>query len=266
MTLRIGWFSTGAGPGSQRWRMFNAINDAIRSGSLDAEIAFVFCNRDRGEDEGSDAFFDLVDSQSVPLFTHSSRAFRRERGGELSKPGQPLPAWRVEYDHDVADLIAGHDIDVALLAGYMLIFTPEMSRRQTFLNLHPAEPGGPIGTWQDVIRQLIATNALRSGVMVHVATEELDRGPVAAYCTFSIRGTAFDDLWANTGARELADDDPLFSAIRTHGAAREVPLIVATLRAFAEGRLVCREKRIMNATGEVLANGLDLTPEVDASI
>ncbi len=266
MTLRIGWFTTGAGPGSQRWRMFSAALDEIRTGRLDAEIAFVFSNRERGEDERAGAFFDLVESLDIPLLVLSSRAFRRARGGELSKHGQPLPAWRTGYDRAVADLIAAHQFDVAILAGYMLIFTPEISRRHPFLNLHPAEPGGPVGTWQEVIRQLIETDAQRSGVMVHLATEQLDRGPVVAYCTFSLRGAAFDRLWADGGSRALGDDAPLFLAIRKHGAAREVPLIVATLCALADARLALDADRIVDRESRELSSGLDLTSEVDALV
>jgi folate-dependent phosphoribosylglycinamide formyltransferase PurN len=263
MTLRIGWFTTGAGPGSQRWRMFSAVVEAMAAGDLDALIAFVFCNRARREDEGTDAFLDLVESRNIPLVTHSSRAFRRARGGELSQPGQPLPAWRADYDREVAALIAPYDIDIAVLAGYMLIFTAEMSERHTFLNLHPAAPDGPVGTWQEVIRQLIATNATRSGVMVHIATDELDRGPVVAYCMYPLRGPTLDLLWHDAGARALSDDDPLFVTIRKLGAAREVPLIVSTLRAIADGRLVCNDRSVTDASGNALPSGIDLTPEVD---
>jgi folate-dependent phosphoribosylglycinamide formyltransferase PurN len=246
--------------------MFSAVIDAMRSGALDAEIVFVFCNRDRGEDEGTDLFLDLVASSNVQLVTHSSRAFRRASGGALSKLGQPLPAWRADYDREVAERIAPYDIDVALLAGYMLIFTPEMSNRHTFLNLHPAAPSGPVGTWQEVIRQLIATNADRSGVMVHIATEELDRGPVVAYCTFPIHGPLFDAHWADDSARARGDDDPLFGAIRQHGAVREVPLIIATLQALADGRVICGDRTVRSADGTALLHGLDVTADVDALI
>ena len=122
MTLRIGWFTTGAGPGSQRWRMFSAALDAIRAGTLDAQIAFVFCNREHGENEGTDAFLDLVQSHDVPLLMKSSRAFRRERGGGLSKHGQALPAWRNDYDRAIADLIEARAFDVGMLAGSVSVW------------------------------------------------------------------------------------------------------------------------------------------------
>ena len=273
MTLRMGWFSTGAGPGSQRWRMFSAVLDAIRARTLDAEIAFVFCNRERGEDAGTDAFLDLAKSRQIQTITLSSRRFRRERGGALSKPGEPLPPWRVDYDRAVADLVAPFDVEVAMLAGYMLIFTEAISRRYTFLNLHPAEPGGPAGTWQDVIWQLIDTRAERSGVMVHRATDQLDRGPVVSYCTYSLRGQQFDPLWDEVGERSAAelrstaqDNHPLFLAIRRHGAAREVPLVVATLRALAEKQVRLDGARVVDAAGRELAAGLDLTAQVDAAV
>ena len=44
--LRIGWFSTGRGEGSKA--LLRAAMDAIQKGDLKAEIAFVFCNRERG--------------------------------------------------------------------------------------------------------------------------------------------------------------------------------------------------------------------------
>jgi len=271
MTLRIGWFSTGRGEGSRR--LLTAAVDAIGRDELGAEIAFVFCNRERGEHEATDGFLDLVGSFGIPLLTFSSKRFRRERGGALSLPGEPLPAWRIEYDRAVAELVAPHVFDVGMLAGYMLIFTPEMSARYPLLNLHPAAPGGPVGAWQEVTWHLIDQRAERSGVMVHLATDELDLGPVVAHCSYSLRGPEFDSLWAALGSRTSADlqatageAHPLFVEIRRHGAARELPFVVATLRAFAEGRLRFEGRRVVDAAGRELAGGLDLTAEVDAAV
>ena len=269
--LRIGWFSTGAGEGSQRQRLLTAAVDAIQRRDLAAEIAFVFCNRERGENEGADSFLDLVDSFGIRCLTLSSRAFRRARGGALSQPGRPLPSWRADYDREVAELVGTHPFDVGVLAGYMLIFTADMAGRYPFLNLHPAAPDGPIGTWQDVIWTLIDRRADRSGVMVHLATEELDRGPPVAYCTYSLRGPAFDSLWQAAGSRtaeELRRDDgeqhPLFREIRRHGVAREEPLVMATLRAFADGGVRIDAGRVVDAAGGERGGGLDLTAEIDA--
>lgn len=271
MTLRIGWFSTGRGEGSRR--LLAAAVDAIRRGELDAEIAFVFCNRERGEYEATDGFLDLVASYGIPCLTLSSRRFRRERGGARSQRGEPLPAWRAEYDRQVAELVAQYPFAIGVLAGYLLVFTAEMCNRYPLLNLHPAEPGGPVGTWQEVVWQLIDRRAARSGVMIHLATQELDQGPVVAYCAYSLRGPAFDPLWDALGARTAAEvqaaegeEHPLFREIRRHGAARELPLVVATLRAFALGRLRIEGRRVVDTAGRELAGGLDLTAEIDRAV
>lgn len=271
MPLRIGWFSTGRGEGSRR--LLTAAVEAIRQGGLDAHIAFVFCNREPGEYEPTDGFLDLAASYGIPCLARSSRRFRRERGGALSKPGEPLPAWRIEYDRQVADLLAPYPLDIGMLAGYMLVFTGEVCNRYPLLNLHPAEPRGPVGTWQEVTWQLIDRRAGHSGVMIHLATEELDRGPVVTHCTYSLRGADFDSLWEALGGRSAADvqakegeDLPLFREIRRHGAARELPFVVATLRAFADRRLRVEGRKVVDATGHELANGLDLTLEIEAAV
>ena len=271
MTLRVGWFCTTGGENSRR--LLAAAAAAIRSGELDAQFAFVFCSRERGEYETTDGFLDLVASLDIPCLTLSSRRFRRERGGTLSKPGESLPPWRAEYDRQVAELVSAQPFDVGMLAGYMLVFTAEMCNRYPLLNLHPAEPGGPVGTWQEVVWQLIDRRAERSGVMIHLATEELDRGPPVAYCTYPLRGPAFDPLWQALGSRSArevrgaeGEEHDLFLEIRRHGVVRESPLVVATLRAFAQGRLRIERLRVVDASGGPLPGGLELTAEIDAAV
>ena len=73
--LNIGWFSTGRGEGSRGLLRF--VQERIKSGLLNAQIQFVFSNRTHGEAEGSDQFFELVNSYDLPLVTCSSAQFRR---------------------------------------------------------------------------------------------------------------------------------------------------------------------------------------------
>ena len=73
MTLRLGWFTTARGPGSRA--MYEAVAGAIATGELNAEFTFVFCNRERGEDETTDGFLDLVEANGHPLVAlHRRRA------------------------------------------------------------------------------------------------------------------------------------------------------------------------------------------------
>ncbi len=112
------------------------------------------------------------------------------------------------------------------------------------INLHPAAPNGPDGTWQEVIWQLIEQRADRSGVKIHLVTEELDQGPTIAYCRYPIRGARFDELWREAGLastknlrQRYGEELPLFKAIRAEGTKRELPLLVETLAFLSRGDL-----------------------------
>ena len=234
--LRLGWFSTGRGEGSRG--LFSCVMDAIGRGELPAEIAFVFCNREPGERPGSDDFMALARSHGIPVAALSSQRFRRERGAAN------FAGVREEYDQSVMALLAEYSADFNVLAGYGLIFSGAMARSRPALNLHPASPDGPVGTWQQVIWQLIASQASETGALVHLATEDLDRGPLAAYVTFPIRGPGFDALWEEAEAApapelqtQFGEELPLLQAIRQQGIVRERPLLLETLKALADGRL-----------------------------
>jgi phosphoribosylglycinamide formyltransferase-1 len=198
------------------------------------------------------------------LVTLSSKRFRRENGGG------PWAGHREAFHAEAMRLIADFEVDACVLAGYMLIVSDEMTRRLNLLNLHPALPDGPEGTWQEVIWELIATGADRTGVMVHVATEVLDGGPVLAHCGYPIRGGDYDALWDEAGSvsddalRKQGEEQPLFAAIRGEGMRRERPLLLETLRALACGRLHIGDRKVTGERGEELPNGLRLDDEVGA--
>lgn len=257
---RLGWFATGRGPGSRR--LLTAAHEAIKSGALPAQIEYVFCNREEGEAEGSDEFIRLVRSYNLPLVTLSSRKFRRAWTGAKQ--------WRDLFDNEVLQRISLYSADLIVLAGYMLIFGKDLCRAHSVLNLHPAAPGGPEGTWQEVIWSLIAQKASESGVMTHLATEAVDKGPVVTYCLFPIRGRGFDQGWSQIGRSSIEDiqaqegeANSLFMAIRKAQVEREVPLLLSTLRAFAEGRLRIKEGHVSFARKRS-SNGYDLTKEIQA--
>jgi folate-dependent phosphoribosylglycinamide formyltransferase PurN len=268
--LRIGWFATGRGEGSQK--LLRAAVDAIRERRLDAEIAFVFSNRERGRFEATDAFFDQVASYGIPLVTLSDTRFRKEHDGEVARKGEPLPAWRTEYDRAVVDLLRPYDYDIGMLAGYMLIGTAPLVEHRPLLNLHPAAPDGPAGTWQDVTWELIRRQADHSGVRLHLGTLELDAGAIVTYCTYPLRGASIDLLWRTIEQRGVdevratdGESSPLFQEIRRRGAARELPLVVETLRALADGRLRIDGDRITAGDTKVVG-GYDLTPEIERAL
>jgi folate-dependent phosphoribosylglycinamide formyltransferase PurN len=221
-----------------------------------ARISFVFSNRERGEAEGSDEFFSLVDSYKIPLITHSSAKFRKEIGGRFSEH-------REEFDQQVMDKLAGSEADVCVLAGYMLIVSGEMCRRYPLLNLHPALPDGPTGTWQEVVWELIETRATKTGAMVHLATEEVDRGPVVSYVTVPITGPGFDEHWHALEGQDLeviknteGEEFALFQAIRGEQYRREPYLLFETLRAVSQGEIRVAYGQVLDASGAQLSNSM----------
>ncbi|HHJ00848.1 MAG TPA: formyl transferase, partial [Candidatus Aerophobetes bacterium] len=60
MTYKIGWFSTGRDKAARD--LLRAVQKSIDEGKIrNARIAFVFSNRQRGENRESDRFFQLVE-------------------------------------------------------------------------------------------------------------------------------------------------------------------------------------------------------------
>jgi len=261
---QIGWFSTGRGEGSRA--LLTTMHEAIQQGRVKAQIAFVFCSREPGDARGSDQYIELVKSYRIPLVCLSSRRFKTSAGEYLSA------GWRLEYDREAMKRLKGHSPDLCVLAGYMLIVGPEMCQRYTMVNLHPAAPGGPTGTWHEVIWKLIETQASETGAMMHLVTPELDKGPPVTYCTFPIRGEPFDSHRKETKGLTVAqvkarqgEENALFKLIRAEGVKREQPLIVATVKAFAEGRVRVENQRIVDSLGNAI-EAYSLTREIDRTV
>lgn len=268
---KIGWFSTGRGAGSKG--LLKTVQDSIIAGELDAEMEFVFCSRDRGETEATDQYLDMVEDYGIPLVKFSYQMYKAVRDMPNPDPSQPLPQWRRDYDREIMKRLEGFTPDLCVLAGFMLITGPEMCAKYDIINLHPAAPGGPAGTWQQVIWKLIESGADTQGIKMHVAIPELDMGPTATYCTFPIRGKAFDRYWDEIKGKSIEDikeaqgvENPLFKTIREHGAVRELPLTVATIRAFSQGRVkITADKQVADARGDPIS-GYDLTAEIDEMV
>jgi phosphoribosylglycinamide formyltransferase-1 len=253
--LRIVWLTTGRGPGS-----YGALEYALAAidGGLPVEIAAVFLNRDRGEAEATDRLIAMAEQGGIAVETLSSVAFRKSRGGRLSKPGEPLQPWRLEYDNAVANILANHDFQLGVMFGYMLIATEPLFSRFRFINDHPALPDGPIGTYQEVIAELIRTGARESGCMMNMVSGDVDRGAAISYCRYSIRDAANESLWASSppASAPLAQvqESPLFADIRQRGVQRERPFLVETLRAIAEGHLQVPPPAPVDLTASVEAS------------
>ncbi|MFK7804864.1 MAG: phosphoribosylglycinamide formyltransferase [Anaerolineae bacterium] len=141
-----------------------AIIDSIGAGELKAEIAAVVSNKK--------AAFGLERAKNadIPAVYFPYKPFK-EQGREA-------------YDQALAKKVASFEPDLIVLAGWMRIFTPAFLNQfpNQVINLHPALPGTYIGAngvdwaWDSFKAGKIS----KTGCMVHVATIDLDEGPVIA--------------------------------------------------------------------------------------
>ena len=241
-TYQIGWFSTGKDEAAGQ--LLKVIYDNIKKKKLrNIAISFVFSDRIKGEKKESDRFF---------------RPEMRKKGFESAKKGNYtlINYWRNSYHLEVTKLIDAFRIDLIVLAGYMLVVGKDLCYNYPMINLHPALPGGPRGTWQEVIWELIKQKAKESGIMMHLVTPQLDAGPTLTCCGFPLAGDKFDSLWKKMEDKlkkkslerikeEEGEEEPLFKQIREEGVKRELPLIVYTLKAISEKRIEIEGEKVI---------------------
>ncbi len=274
MVYKIGWFSTGRGPGSRN--LLKTILENIESGVINAEISFVFCNREQGEAEGSDLYLKMVKEHGLNLISFSSRIFKPEMRKQGKDDPHIMRQWRIEYDKVIMSRLNYCPSDINVLAGYMLIVGDEMCEKYDLINLHPAAPDGPAGTWQEVIWKLIEIRAAQSGVMIHLVTKDLDMGPRITFCTFPLRDSFIDPLWEkheqqlkSRSLKQIIEEEggnnELFKEIRRRGVKRELPLIVQTLKTFSERKISIKDKQVI-VDNQIQHQPYCLTEQIEAFI
>jgi len=255
----------------------------ITTNGIPATIEWIFCHRETGdappnqEYRQREMFFDLAAGLNIPVATLSHVKFMpdlRKKGlAESRSAAEASPAleqWRNLYGKEVMKLISMlPSVDLVVMAGYMLIIGDPELEGLDMVNIHPALPWGPKGTWQEVIHQLIAQEAQEQGIMVHLVTKALDRGPVISYCRFPIQGREWDLLWKQwkrdikpDTSLEARENQPLFKKIRNEGEIRELPLLRGAIRELAYGNVNVRDKKVW-AAGQQLQQGVDLTPTIE---
>ena len=277
----IGWFSSGRDEAAID--LLRVVYEEIKSGDIKSNISFVFVTREKGEKPESDKFIDYAESLGLKAICLSHRNFEPQmrkkaldESNELGYDSPSLLEWRKRYDEETIKRLSGYNPDMIVLAGYMLITSADICNRYKMINLHPALPGGPKGTWQEVIWQLLEEKAKKTGVMMHLITPELDAGPAITYCEFGIYNDQIKPLWdqwitkrKNRSLQEIqkseGEDEPLFSEIRSQGLKREFPLIVATLRSASLGEFEIKDGEVF-ANSRKLVGGFNLTEEVESKI
>ena len=230
--------------------LFSTVRSRIRNGEIEARILFVFLNREVKGNHNRAKLIAMAEEDGMPVIILPSDGFRP------SMKASDLEDWRSAYGERMRELISAHPMDFGVLAGYMLILDPETCREYDIINLHPALPGTYQGTWEDIVRRVAEGDDRAYGSMVHVCTPELDRGATVAYDEFDITGLR----------RDIRDMGLLAKAIRAREAAREVPLLMETVRLLAEGEVTLDHGMLRDAEGRPIEESPNLAKAIDAAV
>lgn len=96
-------------------------------------------------------------------------------------------AERIRYTQNVGDVLIRRGIGLVAMAGFMTIFSPEIfiPFRNRILNSHPSLL--PKFKGDHAVRDALASGDKVTGCTIHIATEELDNGPILAQQSVEIR-------------------------------------------------------------------------------
>ena len=262
--LWLAWFTTARDQAALD--LLKAAWEKKKEGFYNLSIPVVFVSRERGESRESDAFMDWAEGQGLTIEAFSARRFQPEQ-----RKGDPV-AWREAYDRGVGRLLERYRFDWIFLAGYMWIVSPVLIRKFRIINLHPAPPGGPQGTWQEVIWETLRKRLPEAGAQIHVVTEALDEGPPLTYVTFPLNRIEWAPWWLELEEKikrkgwdaiqsQEGEEEPFFTQVRARELSLEFPLILWTLKTLESGRLAVQNHRVL-WNGEWLPRGYCLNGEI----
>lgn len=197
---RIAMFLSGRGTN------FRAIHDAIRAGTINAEIALVLSN----------------------VETAPGLATARERGLEALWLNPKSYPTREDYDMALLAEVQKRNVDLICLAGYMKIVTPLLCRAfvHRIMNIHPALL--PAFPGLHVQQKAIEWGVRYSGATVHFVAEEVDMGPIILQAVVPVLQ---DDSEETLSARILEQEHKIYPE---------------AVRLFFEGRIEVRGRRVFS--------------------
>lgn len=184
-----------------------------------------------------------LDAGLVHVISNRADAFGLQRAEKAGIPSTILPHQdfqsREDFERALATLIAAHNPDLVILAGFMRILGPPAVEpfQDRMINLHPSllplYPG--IHTYE----RAIAAGDQQHGASMHFVTGELDGGPLISQVRIPIE----------------QNDTPEQLAARL--APREHDLIVATSRLFCQHVIRCSNAQVLYQ-GQALQQPLKL--------
>ena len=172
---RLGWFTSARDEAA--WKLFEVVWQEIKRGFLPVKLSYVFISAEPEEGPWAKKIYEEAKAQNIKVVCLSARKFLPELRTKDRE------AWRVKYHQEVLKILP-EEVEIGILAGYMWITSEEFCNSLFLINLHPALPGGPKGTWQEVIWQLISARACETGVMMHKVPLSLTKVLPLLLCAF----------------------------------------------------------------------------------
>lgn len=196
--LQIGVLISGSGTNLQ------ALIDACAAGVIDATVAVVISNK-------RDAF-----------------GLERARRAGIATAYVDRAAYTTiaAYNHALTEVLEQHEVDLVVMAGYMRLLGQEVLAAfpGRVMNLHPALLPSFAGA--SAIKDAFDHGVKVTGVTVHFADEQFDRGPIIA----------------QEPVRVAEDDTVATLEAKIHEV--EHRLIVKAVRLFAEDHLLIEGRKV----------------------
>jgi phosphoribosylglycinamide formyltransferase-1 len=129
------------------------------------------------------ALLDAYPRELAVVAGNEKGAFAFERARRAGVPVEHVdPAGfvsREDYNRELADRVAAHDVSLVVGAGYMRVLSPLfLERFPAVLNVHPSLL--PAFRGLHAVRRALEAGVEETGVTVHLMVEEVDAGPIVA--------------------------------------------------------------------------------------
>lgn len=147
---KIAVFASGSGTN------FQAISDAIKTGTLEAQIALLVC------DHKGAMCIERAEAENIPTFVFTAKDYKD----------------KADYEEEILLKLKEQGIEFIVLAGYMRIIGHTLLNafQRRIVNIHPSLL--PAFQGKDAIGQALAAKVSKTGVTVHFVDEGMDTGPV----------------------------------------------------------------------------------------
>jgi phosphoribosylglycinamide formyltransferase 1 len=207
---------------SGRGSNMGALIEAASGRDYPAEIALVVSNRPEARG------LELAQSKSIATATIDHAAYKS----------------REAFEAELAKQLAGANIDIICLAGFMRVLTADFAKRWEgrLLNVHPSLL--PAFKGIDTHVRALDAGVKVHGCTVHFVVPELDSGPIVMQAAVPV----------------LERDDEEELAMRVLAA--EHRIYPAALRLLAEGKLTIEGERVVVAGVNGGADGALVSPQI----